>query len=150
MLGDSPSVVQLTSDLLSPGCWAGQQPLSSPTDPRPAVSRLMRWVTVAIGCTYRLGDKPGMCFYRIPSEKENKERRRLWICALRRASVPGEDKQCQPSKYTCLFSEHFIKGEVKLVSQHSILIIVLCGIPPLKPRPRRGRGLGGSRRPYRT
>ncbi|XP_059924022.1 inosine triphosphate pyrophosphatase isoform X2 [Gadus macrocephalus] len=43
---------------------------------------------------------------RIPSEKENPERRRLWICA----SVPGENKQWQPSKYTRLCSEHFIKG----------------------------------------
>ena len=88
----------------------------------------------AIGCTHRRGDKPGLCFYRIPSEKENPERRRLWICALRRASVPGEDKQWQPSKYTRLCSEHFIKGKVKLVSQHSILIIVLSVIIYLRIR----------------
>jgi hypothetical protein len=88
----------------------------------------------AIGCTNRRGDKPGLCFYRIPSEKENPERRRLWICALRRASVPGENKQWQPSKYTRLCSEHFIKGKVKLVSQHSILIIVLSVIIYLRIR----------------
>ena len=88
----------------------------------------------AIGCTNRRGDKPGLCFYRIPSEKENPERRRLWICALRRASVPGENKQWQPSKYTRLCSQHFIKGKVKLVSQHSILIIVLSVIIYLRIR----------------
>uniref|UniRef100_A0A665T228 THAP-type domain-containing protein n=1 Tax=Echeneis naucrates TaxID=173247 RepID=A0A665T228_ECHNA len=60
----------------------------------------------AIGCTNRQGD-----FYRIPSEKENPESR-LWICALRRTSVPGEGKGWQPSKYTRLCSEHFIKGKV--------------------------------------
>ncbi|KAG5282704.1 hypothetical protein AALO_G00058950 [Alosa alosa] len=27
----------------------------------------------AIGCTNRRGDKPGLCFYRIPSDKENSE-----------------------------------------------------------------------------
>uniref|UniRef100_UPI003AABDEE4 uncharacterized protein n=1 Tax=Centroberyx gerrardi TaxID=166262 RepID=UPI003AABDEE4 len=57
----------------------------------------------SIGCTNRQGDKPGLCFYRIPSKKENPERRRLWICAIRRASV-------RPSKYTRLCNEHFIKG----------------------------------------
>uniref|UniRef100_A0A671R4M2 THAP domain-containing protein 1-like n=1 Tax=Sinocyclocheilus anshuiensis TaxID=1608454 RepID=A0A671R4M2_9TELE len=53
---------------------------------------------------------PGLCLYGIPSEKENPERRNLWICAIKRASVPEEGKQWQPSKYTRICSEHFIKG----------------------------------------
>ncbi|XP_051502433.1 THAP domain-containing protein 1-like [Myxocyprinus asiaticus] len=64
----------------------------------------------SIGCNNQRGDKPGLCFYRIPSEKENPERRRLWICAIRHTSIPGEGKEWQPSKYTRLCSEHFIKG----------------------------------------
>ena len=76
----------------------------------------------------------GCAFTESPLKKENPERRRLWICALRRASVPGENKQWQPSKYTRLCSEHFIKGKVKLVSQHSILIIVLSVIIYLRIR----------------
>ena len=76
----------------------------------------------------------GCAFTESPLKKENPERRRLWICALRRASVPGENKQWQPSKYTRLCSEHFIKGKVKLVSQHRILIIVLSVIIYLRIR----------------
>lgn len=64
----------------------------------------------SVGCTNRRGDKPGLCFYRIPSERENPERRRSWICAIRRAFLPEEGKEWQPSKYTRLCSEHFIKG----------------------------------------
>ncbi|XP_045900641.1 THAP domain-containing protein 1-like [Micropterus dolomieu] len=66
----------------------------------------------AVGCTNRRGDKPGLCFYRIPSDKENPERRRLWICAIKRniTSVSGEGKQWQPSKYTRICNEHFIQG----------------------------------------
>ncbi|XP_067102000.1 THAP domain-containing protein 1-like [Osmerus mordax] len=67
----------------------------------------------AIGCTNRRGGKPGLCFYRIPSDKENPERRRLWICAIIKRNVTshsGEGKQWQPSKYTRICSEHFIKG----------------------------------------
>nr|XP_055046211.1 THAP domain-containing protein 1-like [Misgurnus anguillicaudatus] len=64
----------------------------------------------SVGCTNRRGNKPGLCFYRIPSEKENPERRRLWICAIKRAFVTAEGKEWQPSKYTRLCSEHFIKG----------------------------------------
>ncbi|XP_062328760.1 peroxynitrite isomerase THAP4-like isoform X1 [Osmerus eperlanus] len=68
----------------------------------------------AIGCTNRRGGKPGLCFYRIPSDKENPERRRLWICAIIKRNVTshsGEGKQWQPSKYTRICSEHFIKGQ---------------------------------------
>ena len=68
----------------------------------------------AIGCTNRRGGKPGLCFYRIPSDKENPERRRLWICAIIKRnviSVSGEGKQWQPSKYTRICSAHFIKGK---------------------------------------
>ncbi|XP_037650709.1 uncharacterized protein LOC119503167 [Sebastes umbrosus] len=64
----------------------------------------------AVGCTNRRGNKPGLCFYRIPSERDNLERRRWWISAIRRDSVPGESKQWQPSKYTRICNEHFING----------------------------------------
>ncbi|XP_054480177.1 peroxynitrite isomerase THAP4-like [Anoplopoma fimbria] len=60
----------------------------------------------AVGCTNRRGNKPGLCFYRIPSEREHPERRALWICAIKR----GKGKQWQPSKYTRICSEHFVKG----------------------------------------
>ncbi|XP_053541903.1 LOW QUALITY PROTEIN: THAP domain-containing protein 1-like [Ictalurus punctatus] len=64
----------------------------------------------SIRCSNQRGDKPELCFYRIPSEKENPERRRLWICVIRHASFPGEGQEWQPSKYTRVCSEHFIKG----------------------------------------
>uniref|UniRef100_A0A8D0CPL0 THAP-type domain-containing protein n=1 Tax=Sander lucioperca TaxID=283035 RepID=A0A8D0CPL0_SANLU len=63
----------------------------------------------AIGCTNHRGEKPGLCFYRIPSDKENPERRQLWIQAIRRATVSGNGTW-QPSQYTRLCSDHFIKG----------------------------------------
>ncbi|KAK0153090.1 hypothetical protein N1851_005224 [Merluccius polli] len=53
----------------------------------------------SIGCANRRGDRPGLCLYRIPSEKENPERR-LWICAIRRADVLGQNefaKECAKS-----------------------------------------------------
>uniref|UniRef100_A0A8D0A4I1 THAP-type domain-containing protein n=1 Tax=Sander lucioperca TaxID=283035 RepID=A0A8D0A4I1_SANLU len=62
----------------------------------------------AIGCTNRRGEKPGLCFYRIPSDKENPERRQLWIQAIRRATVSG-NRTWQPSQYTRMCSDHFIK-----------------------------------------
>uniref|UniRef100_A0A667X844 THAP-type domain-containing protein n=1 Tax=Myripristis murdjan TaxID=586833 RepID=A0A667X844_9TELE len=58
----------------------------------------------AVGCTNRRREKPGLCFYRIPSFKDNPERRNLWISAIKRNSAPEESKPWQPSKYTHVFA----------------------------------------------
>ena len=53
----------------------------------------------ASGCTNFRGDNPGLCFYRILSDKKNIERTRLWIGAIKckATSVSREGIQWQPN-----------------------------------------------------
>ena len=58
---------------------------------------------VVVGCTNQVGKKPGLSFYRFPSEKEGNRRER-WATAIRR-------EKWKPSKHSRICNEHFVSGK---------------------------------------
>ena len=57
---------------------------------------------VVVGCTNYVGKKPGLRFYRFPSEREP-ERRRRWTVAVQWANW-------SPGKHARICGEHFVTG----------------------------------------
>ena len=65
-------------------------------------------------CTNNVKNHPELSFYLLPS---NKERRRLWLQAISRASLLSPTKPWSPkSKYVYVCSRHFISGEWSVYS----------------------------------
>ncbi|KAG5285277.1 hypothetical protein AALO_G00001520 [Alosa alosa] len=90
----------------------------------------------AIGCTNRRGDKPGLCFYRIPSDKENSERRQLRI----QADVQSFQEMGPGNLHSIHICAVTISSKVPNLLTHCPLIgFHLSSLTPLPPKGGRGR-----------
>ena len=64
----------------------------------------------AVGCANRRKEKSSVEFFRIPSEKQFPERRKLWVVVIKKEN--WTDKMINSAK---LCSEHFISGSSFLI-----------------------------------
>ena len=59
---------------------------------------------VVVGCTNQVGKKPGLSFYRFPSEKEGNRRERCMGNCYQKG-------KWKPSKHSRICNEHFVSGK---------------------------------------